>query len=189
MVIAADLGHNRAALGMLQLMLIVTKVLVAGMVSALTMMAAPRSAAAIPLGADDQVAITQAVTGVGLFADLRDWSRVGALLADEVTSDYVSVFGGAPATTSRELLVDQWRATFTGFEVTKHQITNVVVTPNPDGTATALSHVRASHWVDGRSWVLGGVYTHHLARGADGWQVTYMRIDRLYEEGARLLRP
>jgi hypothetical protein len=45
--------------------------------------------------------------------------------------------------------------------------------------------VRATHWIDDRFWIVGGVYTHNLVRTPDGWQVTYMRFQRLYEEGGR----
>jgi hypothetical protein len=101
------------------------------------------------LSADDRIAVTDTVTGIGLFADLRQWDRVGALLADEVTTDYVSVFGGEVASASRTELLDQWRATLGGLDATQHQITNVAVTPTGQG-ATALSHVRATHWSGGR---------------------------------------
>ena len=165
----------------------VTKLVAMGVFSVMATIVPTPPAAAAPLDAADQVAITQTVTGVGLYADLRDWDRVGGFLADEITTDYVSVFGGEPAAASRTQLLDQWRATLSRFDGTQHQITNVAVTANPDGTATTLSHVRASHWLDGRSWILGGVYTHHLERGSPGWQVTFMGIERLYEEGERLL--
>ncbi|MGA5462076.1 nuclear transport factor 2 family protein [Mycobacterium sp. NPDC050041] len=154
------------------------------LMSTFGMTAVPGAAQTGSLTTEDRLAITDAVTGVGLFADLRQWERVGALLADEVTTDYVSVFGGEPATVTRAALLEQWRATLGGLDATQHQITNVVVSPEGAG-AIALSHVRAAHWFDGRSWTLGGVYTHHLRHGPAGWQVTVMAIQRLYEEGDR----
>jgi hypothetical protein len=143
-----------------------------------------RGAGALTLSADDRIAVTDTVTGVGLFADLRQWDRVGALLADEVTTDYVSVFGGEVVTASRAELLNQWRATLGGLDATQHQITNVTITPTGQG-ATAQSHVRATHWSGERFWTLGGVYTHHLLRTPAGWQVSFMGIARLYEEGDR----
>lgn len=157
---------------------------VGAVVASMLAMVPPGSANAVTLPADDQVAITQAVTGVGLYTDVRDWDRVGALLADEVVTDYTSLFGGAANTTERADLVDQWRSTLSGFDATQHQITNVSVSGAGDEAST-LSHVRATHWIDGRSWTVGGVYDHRLVRSAGGWQVTYMAIRRLYEEGDR----
>lgn len=152
--------------------------------SGAVMVSASPDAHAEPLSASDQVAIAQAVTAVGLYTDVRDWQRVSSLMADEVTTDYTDVFGGQIATTSREDLVEQWRTTFQGFDATQHQITNVSVTGGGNEAST-LSHVRAIHWVDQRSWTIGGVYTHRLARGPNGWQVAFMAIQRLYEEGDR----
>jgi hypothetical protein len=147
-------------------------------------LAAPARADA--LSPADHIAITETVTGVGLYSDLRDWDRVQALLADNVTTDYVSVFGGDVQTTTRTGLVTQWRNTLQGFDATQHQITNVAPHPSADG-ATAQSHVRATHRISDRLWILGGIYTHQLIRGGAGWQVTSLRIQRLYEEGDRSL--
>lgn len=144
----------------------------------------PRAGAA-PLSADDAIAITQTVTGVGLFADLRDWPRVGALLGDDVVTDYTSVFGGDVTTVARDALLRQWRDALGRYDATQHLITNVSVTGGGDRAET-LSHVRATHWLDGQSWTIGGVYTHRLVRASTGWQVRYMQLSRLYEEGVRL---
>jgi SnoaL-like domain len=115
---------------------------------------------------------------------MRDWDRVLRLLADQVTTDYTSLFGGAASTVPRADVVAQWRSALEGFDATQHQITNVTVTGS-GAEASALSHVRATHWIDGKFWTVSGVYTHRLARAADGWRVTYMAIQRLYEEGDR----
>lgn len=136
------------------------------------------------LSADDRLDISEAVTGIGLFSDLHEWERVAALLADAVTTDYVSVFGGEPATVSRDELLGQWRSTLQGFDATQHLITNVAVTGSGDEAQT-VSHVRATHWIDGQFWTVGGVYHHTLRRGGAGWQVNFMQIRRLYEEGDR----
>jgi hypothetical protein len=156
----------------------------AAVFSGAVMVSASPDAHAEPLSSADQVAITHAVTGIGLYTDVRDWARVSSLMADQVTTDYTSVFGGQIVTTSREDLVGQWRTTFQGFDATQHQITNVSVNGGGDEAST-LSHVRAIHWIDLRSWTVGGVYTHRLVRGPNGWQVASIAIQRLYEEGDR----
>jgi SnoaL-like domain len=163
---------------------VMVRLTAAAVFSGAAMVSASPDARAEALSAADQVAITQAVTGLGLYADVRDWQRVSLLMADQVTTDYTDVFGGQIVTTSREDLVEQWRTTFQGFDATQHQITNVSVSGGGDEAST-LSHVRAIHWVDGRSWTIGGVYTHRLERGPNGWQIAFMAIQRLYEEGDR----
>jgi hypothetical protein len=140
---------------------------------------------AIQLSAIDVQSITQTVTGVGLYSDLRDWNQVAQLLADEVTFDYTSLFGGEVATNSRSDMVGQMRATLQGFDATQHLIGNVQVTVSTAEEVTALSHVRATHWIGERFWIVGGVYSHRLVGAPGGWKVTYMRFQRLYEEGNR----
>lgn len=81
-------------------------------------------------------------------------------------------------------LVEQWRTALQGFDATQHQITNVSVNLSGDDAST-LSHVRAVHWIDGRFWTVGGIYTHRVIRAAEGWRVAFMAIQRLYEEGDR----
>ncbi|KAF1686804.1 serine aminopeptidase domain-containing protein [Pseudoxanthomonas taiwanensis] len=68
----------------------------------------------------------------------------------------------------------------------RHQplVTNTHV-EGAGAVATAPRHVRATHWIGTESWTVGGIYTHRLERGADGWRVTRMRLQRLYEEGDR----
>jgi hypothetical protein len=158
----------------------------AWLLSVLTVLCCAPHVRAEPLPPADQVAITQTVTGVGLYSDLREWDRVLALLGDHVTTDYVSVFGGEVETTTRTDLVEQWRNTLQGFDATQHQITNVAVQGSAD-SATTRSHIRATHRIGDRLWILGGVYTHQLVRSPAGWQVTSMSIHQLYEEGNRAL--
>jgi hypothetical protein len=76
----------------------------AAVVSAATVTSPSTHAAS--LSTDDQIAITQAVTGVGLYTDAHDWGRVEALLTDEVTTDYTSLSGGAVSVAPRAQLVD-----------------------------------------------------------------------------------
>ena len=137
------------------------------------------------LSAVDMHVITQAVTGIGLYSDLRQWAQVAELLADEVMLDYTSLFGGKAAASSRGETIDQMRATLQGFDATQHLIGNVQVTAVNADEATTVSHVRATHLIDDRFWVVAGVYSHRLARTPDGWNVTYQRFQRLYEEGSR----
>jgi hypothetical protein len=137
------------------------------------------------LSAVDVQVISQAVTGIGLYSDLRQWAQVAELLADEVTLDYSSLFGGKAAVSSRSATIDQMRATLQGFDATQHLISNVQVSAADEDQARTVSHVRATHCIGERFWVVGGVYNHHLARTPDGWHVTYQRFQRLYEEGDR----
>ncbi|MER8826826.1 nuclear transport factor 2 family protein [Mesorhizobium sp. M0938] len=143
---------------------------------------ASQSTAALTV--EDRTAIAEAVAGVGLYADLREWNRVRSYFAARVTTDYTSLFGGEAATSDRDALIAQWQGLLPGFDATQHLITNIVVEGAGDD-AVARSHVRATHWIDTRFWTVGASYLHRLVRTPEGWRVSAISIRRLYEEGDR----
>ncbi len=109
--------------------------------------------------------------------DLRDWSTLRASFADQVDTDYTSLWGGSPATQPADELIAGWREFALGFSATQH-LTGPVI--EVDGAWHA--HVQARHWRDGQVWV---VYGHYVARVADG-KITALSLTLLAEEGERL---
>ncbi|RWP41367.1 MAG: nuclear transport factor 2 family protein [Mesorhizobium sp.] len=79
------------------------------------------------LTSEDKAAIAEAVAGIGLYADLREWDRVKSYFTTRVTTDYTSLFGGEAATSDRDALIAQWQGLLPGFDATQHLITNIVV--------------------------------------------------------------
>jgi hypothetical protein len=142
------------------------------------------SASRAALTVEDRVVIAEAVAGIGLYADLREWNRVKSYFAANVMTDYTSLFGGEIATSDRDALVAQWQGVLPGFDATQHLITNIVV-EGAGNDAIARSHVRATHWIDARFWTVGASYLHRLVRTPEGWRVSAIAIHRLYEEGDR----
>ncbi|TJU86776.1 MAG: nuclear transport factor 2 family protein [Mesorhizobium sp.] len=130
------------------------------------------------LTSEDKAAIAEAVAGIGLYADLREWDRVKSYFTTRVTTDYTSLFGGEVA------LIAQWQGLLPGFDATQHLITNIVV-EGAGNDAVARSHVRGSHWIGARFWMVGASYLHRLVRTPEGWRVSAISIHRLYEEGDR----
>ncbi|MER8422387.1 nuclear transport factor 2 family protein [Mesorhizobium sp. M0142] len=154
-------------------------------VAMISAVSAPASSASgDTLTVEDKIAIAEAVAGIGLYADLREWNRVRSYLAARVTTDYTSLFGGEVTTSGRDSLIAQWQALLPGFDATQHLITNVIV-EGADKHAVARSHVRATHWIGSRFWTVGGSYLHRLVRTSEGWRVKAISIRRLYEEGDR----
>ncbi|AZO67918.1 MULTISPECIES: nuclear transport factor 2 family protein [unclassified Mesorhizobium] len=141
-----------------------------------------QSTAALTL--EDRTAIAEAVAGIGLYADLREWNQVKSYFAARVMTDYTSLFGGEVATSDRDALIAQWQDLLPGFDATQHLITNIVV-EGAGNDAVARSHVRATHWIDTRFWTVGASYLHRLVRTPEGWRVSAISIHRLYEEGDR----
>ncbi|TIO11099.1 nuclear transport factor 2 family protein [Mesorhizobium sp.] len=157
----------------------------ASAVFAASIAAAPAlSASGAALTVEDRIAIAEAVAGIGLYADLREWNRVRSYFAARVTTDYTSLFGGEVATGDRDALIAQWQGLLPGFDATQHLITNIVV-EGAGNEAIARSHVRATHWIDTRFWTVGASYLHRLVRTPEGWRVSAIAIHRLYEEGDR----
>ncbi|TKB69765.1 MAG: nuclear transport factor 2 family protein [Mesorhizobium sp.] len=151
----------------------------AAMISAVS---APASGDALTV--EDRIAIAEAVAGIGLYADLREWNRVRSYLAARVTTDYTSLFGGEATTSDRDALIALWQGLLPGCDATQHLITNITV-EGAGNDAVARSHVRATHWIGGRFWTVGGSYLHRLVRTPAGWRVNAIAIHRLYEEGDR----
>lgn len=84
--------------------------------------------------------------------DTGDWDVVRSLLADQVTLDYVSVFGGEVETVPAKDVIVRWKAMLPGFDASQHflgQLTEV------DGTVQG--NVRGYHdrrrGLDGRRLV------------------------------------
>ncbi|MER9231205.1 nuclear transport factor 2 family protein [Mesorhizobium sp. M0622] len=142
------------------------------------------SASGDALTAEDRIAIAEAISGIGLYADLREWGRVKSYFAALVTTDYTSLFGGEVAISDRDALIAQWQGLLPGFDATQHLITNITV-DGGDNNAVARSHVRATHWIGARFWTVGASYLHRLVRTPEGWRVNAISIRPLYEEGDR----
>lgn len=96
--------------------------------------------------------------------DAQDWAGVRAAFADEVDTDYTSLWGGAPERVSADALIAQWTEFVAQFGGTQHLTGPFVV----DGDRVE-THVVAHHWQraadGGRAWV---VYGHYVATVVDG---------------------
>lgn len=143
-----------------------------------------------PVAAADpttHVEIQQAATSLAAGADRHDWDRVRGAMADEITTDYTSLFGGAPVTQAADDLVDGWMAFLPQFDATHHMVTNLTVTGVAGDTASAEADFTATHRLGDRLWVLGGQYSYELVRADGRWLVTSLTMTALWESGDRAL--
>jgi hypothetical protein len=112
--------------------------------------------------------------------DSRDWATLRASFADEVHTDYTSLFGGEPETISGDELVARWRPLMLGYAATQHQTGPVVVTGD-----RLDAHVTAHHWLPdapgGDSWT---VYGHYVVRVAAG-RIAEITLQTFQQEGNR----
>ena len=91
--------------------------------------------------------------------DARNFTTVRASFADEVRTDYTSLWGGEAATVSGDDLIAGFRGIIPGFDATQHLTGPIVAV---DGRLE--THVIAHHWLDGETWVVHG---HYLITVAD----------------------
>lgn len=125
--------------------------------------------------------MTETTDGVVSFfhaIDDRDWTRVRAGLADEVHTDYTSLFGGEPERVPAEVLVARWQDLLPGFDGTQHLLGPLVVA---DDGAVACD-VRGYHRLDGRTWMVAGRY--RLTVDRDG-RIAAIVLRVTYEDGDR----
>lgn len=96
--------------------------------------------------------------------DAEDWDVVRACLADELRTDYTSLFGGEAEHLTVDELIGRWRPLMRGLTATHHQTGPVEETGDRLET-----HVVAHHWLDdapgGDTWV---VYGHYVVTVTDG---------------------
>jgi hypothetical protein len=92
--------------------------------------------------------------------DRRDWEAIRAGLADRVSTDYTSLFGGEPEELTADALVERWRGLLPGFDATQHLLGPLVVRGD-----RAECNVRAYHRLGDRVWLVAGRYTLTLRDG------------------------
>ena len=129
--------------------------------------------------ADDVVRFFHAI-------DDRAWPAVRAGLTDEVSSDYTSLFGGAPERLAGDALVTRWQGLLPGFDGTQHLLGPLVIEQAGDD-ATVACNVRAYHHLGGSTWLVAGRYSLTLRRLNERWQVAGIVLHTTYEEGDRSL--
>jgi hypothetical protein len=125
------------------------------------------------------------VACVAHHVDAKRWAELRTLYADELDTDYTSLFGGTPQRQTADALVGGWRTALARV-ATQHLLGPVVV--HLRGTqATARCHVRAMHVLagaaSGASWEVLGHYVFELARGDAGWKIVGMKLETLLQLG------
>jgi hypothetical protein len=136
---------------------------------------------------DDQ-AIAATVTRLLFAVDKLDWPGVRAEFADEVETDYTSLFGGTPERMKADTLVQRWRSLLPGFDATQHLTGPVIVTSRKERTAVAETHVRGYHYIESESpsvWMAAGHYVMRMEHTAAGWKIASIRLDTYRQEGNR----
>src|SRR5690606_21873398 len=93
-------------------------------------------------------AVTAAVSDLLFAIDDLDWEGVRNALADEVTIDYTSLWGGELEHLAASELVARWQGLLPGFDATQHLTGPIVVRQAGEGRVTATTTVRGYHVVE-----------------------------------------
>lgn len=117
--------------------------------------------------------------------DGKEWSRLRGHYADDVDTDYTSLFGGMPLRQRGDDLIDGWRKVLAGVS-TQHLLGPIDVTLS-GSVAAAGCHVRAWHHASGcpsgDEWVVGGHYVFALAQTGGTWRITGMTLKVFQQSG------
>lgn len=124
-------------------------------------------------------AVTATVVDFFRAVDTRDWDTVRALLADEVTLDYVSLFGGEVETLPAAEVVERWRKLLPGFDATQHFLGLLA-----ESDGVVRGNVRGCHRLDGEEWTVAGWYDLTLTTPGTP-RIAAIVLTATYETGHR----
>ena len=138
----------------------------------------------------DQEQIRLQLQSMGTLADQNAFEYLGRIFSDEVLVDYTSAFGGEPATVPRVELMKSWAGLLPGFDLTRHDQSNMQVTVKGN-SATATADITANHYLTDLKtgehgfWQISGEYNYELEKGANGWTIKSLTLVAGSEKGSR----
>jgi hypothetical protein len=138
----------------------------------------------------EELAVAEACSSMGWFADRREWDRLEMLFTDQVRVDYTSLAGGEPVLIDRCELASSWSRTLGALSATQHLIAGQIVRVDGD-SATSEANFQATHlgFLDGHNsmWTLGGHYRFELSRLLGEWRIAAVTMTAVWETGDRAL--
>ncbi len=129
-------------------------------------------------------AIETIVESVAVLADSGNFEALEQLFADEIQVDYTSLAGGEPELKSPQALMTEWAGVLPGFDRTRHDISNIVVSVT-GARAVATADVIADHYVADLFWQVAGDYRYEFVDTGDGWRITSATFNLQDEKGTR----
>lgn len=138
---------------------------------------------------DDRTAIIETATKMTYFIDGREWSRLGEILAAEVTIDYTDIFGGPVTSTPRDSYIKAAEYLLGNLDATQHHVGGHLLTVLDDGKVLCVSQVIATHVkatsTGGPLWTVGAQYEMTLALHDGTWRIELVRALQRWCSGNR----
>lgn len=137
-------------------------------------------------------AIRNVVARIANTVDTRHWTELRALFADEVTTDYTSLFGGEVLTQPGGNLIATWRQMLSPLDATQH-VTGAIEVQHRDNGAAVVAEcaVRGYHIctraAGGSEWMVAGQWVIEMMQSGERWLVTRMTLRAFYQTGNREL--
>ena len=120
----------------------------------------------------DRADIAEVIHRYPVSIDGRDWKLFRSIFTDEI-----QVYLGPPIqdskmrTVSADKFTEQVTQVISSFDITQHFLTDYHVEVKGND-AVCVSYMQARHFKQGQAtWDMGGYYTYHLVRLADGWKI------------------
>jgi hypothetical protein len=133
-------------------------------------------------------AVRTVVARIANTIDTRRWTELRALFADEVTTDYTSLFGGDVQHQSGDALIAAWRQLLSPLDATQH-LTGAIDVQRRETVAVAECNVRGYHVATqapgGSEWMVAGRWIIELMESDERWLVTRMTLRTFYQTGNR----
>jgi hypothetical protein len=133
-------------------------------------------------------AIRAVVARIANTIDTRRWTELRALFADEVTTDYTSLFGGDVQRQAGDALIAAWRQMLSPLDATQH-LTGAIDLQRRGTVAVAECNVRGYHVsaraAGGSEWIVAGQWIIEMTGSGGRWLVTRMTLRKFYQTGNR----
>jgi hypothetical protein len=134
----------------------------------------------------DRQAIADTITRLLHAVDGRDWTAIAGVLAEQIRTDYTSLFGGSSEIETPDELIGAWRALLPGFDATQH-LTGPILADVSGGTARATCAVTAIHCIGRDHWTVSGYYDMELVRADKSWRISAITYRNVLTAGDETL--
>jgi ketosteroid isomerase-like protein len=132
----------------------------------------------------DVTEISNIVAQVAIYADAGEFESLEDLYGPEVQVDYTSLAGGEPSLVSPQALMTSWAQLLPGFDITRHQVSNIDVTICGD-KAKVNADIIADHYLNDKYWQVVGRYEYTMQRDSDRWLIVGHSLFLENEKGTR----